>query len=147
MKVEHSSSSWANINRCLISLHDNHRSLDSVFTINIGNGMSTWFWHDRWLNGSILRENFPRLYALETEKSCVVADRRFDISWNWKWRRMPRGGAEEAQLTLMLASLTQVALTDSQDHWICPGSPLSTYSVKFVRNPLVLNSNGLRKTY
>ncbi|XP_071714912.1 uncharacterized protein [Rutidosis leptorrhynchoides] len=59
---------------------------------------------------------------------------------------MSRGGVEE-QLTLMLASLTHVAFTDCQDHWICPGSLLSTYYVKFVRKLLVLNSNGLRKTY
>ncbi|CAL5381019.1 unnamed protein product [Camellia sinensis] len=38
------------------------------FKISVGNGRRTQFWYDAWLTNRGLKENFPRLYSLSTEK-------------------------------------------------------------------------------
>jgi hypothetical protein len=42
-------------------------------TITLGNGNKSKFWHDRWLNGSPLKELYPSLYQLATRKNRSVA--------------------------------------------------------------------------
>lgn len=42
---------------------------------NVGNDDSTSFWDDLWYGDISLKNHFPRVYALEVEKCCVVKDR------------------------------------------------------------------------
>jgi len=57
----------------------------------IGNGMGAYFWKDRWLAGGVLRDLFPRLYAISTQKNIMVAELWIGggMEWNWefRWRR------------------------------------------------------------
>ncbi|GJT41089.1 hypothetical protein Tco_0940954 [Tanacetum coccineum] len=60
--------------------------------------MKTSFWAYPWCpNGLILKDALPRLFALETQKDCKVADRWkcSNGTWggNWSWRLHPRGRA------------------------------------------------------
>lgn len=58
----------------------------------VGNGENTSFWNDRWMSdGSRLRDRFSRLFSLEVNKKCSVAER---LRWvkdrlvgQWDWRR------------------------------------------------------------
>ncbi|GJV33534.1 RNA-directed DNA polymerase [Tanacetum coccineum] len=43
--------------------------------IRVGNGTSTQFWNDTWTGDAQLRHMFPRIYALEGNKICTVADK------------------------------------------------------------------------
>ncbi|GJS14768.1 RNA-directed DNA polymerase, eukaryota [Tanacetum coccineum] len=45
------------------------------------------------------KRSFPRLYALELKKGITVADKLIDASFVASFRRNPRGGVEEEQLT------------------------------------------------
>lgn len=64
---------------------------------------------------------FPRLYALEGDRDCLLSDRwkNTNGTWNgsWNWRIVPRGlSISELQvLTSSLAGLTLVV--DAQDVW------------------------------
>ncbi|GJR01855.1 hypothetical protein Tco_0524839 [Tanacetum coccineum] len=49
----------------------------SVMKRKIGDGMSTLFWHDVWINDTLLAQQFPRLFLLEEFKNAMVGDR-----WN-----------------------------------------------------------------
>ncbi|GJS40309.1 RNA-directed DNA polymerase, eukaryota [Tanacetum coccineum] len=51
--------------------------------LNMGNGESTTFWEDRWLEGSVLKDIFPRLYVLETNKKVSVGDKLKDFRYVW----------------------------------------------------------------
>ncbi|KAL8475034.1 hypothetical protein ACS0TY_031453 [Phlomoides rotata] len=57
----------------------------------MGNGMSTYFWYDKWVGESSLRESFPRLYSLCTNKEVKVGESGcwVDDIWQWSlsWRR------------------------------------------------------------
>ncbi|KAI3778675.1 hypothetical protein L2E82_08058 [Cichorium intybus] len=41
----------------------------------LGQGDKTFFWKDRWLCDSALKDMFPRLYSMESSKKCLVLDR------------------------------------------------------------------------
>ena len=67
----------------------------SLCPMRLGNGMSTDFWHGRWLAGGFLAEVFPRVYALEVHRFISVGD-RFRLGWSLDvLRRLPRGGVEQ----------------------------------------------------
>nr|GFB59929.1 RNA-directed DNA polymerase, eukaryota, reverse transcriptase zinc-binding domain protein [Tanacetum cinerariifolium] len=43
--------------------------------IKVGNGNSTSFWVDKWCIEGVLKDRFPRMYALELDKNVTVADK------------------------------------------------------------------------
>ncbi|KAL4573885.1 hypothetical protein LXL04_020706 [Taraxacum kok-saghyz] len=61
-----------------------------------GNGDETSFWKDPWISEQLLMEKFLRLYNMEEEKLCTVADRirNQEINWNRKMENL-RGRLEE----------------------------------------------------
>ncbi|KAL8456642.1 hypothetical protein ACS0TY_034759 [Phlomoides rotata] len=49
----------------------------------VGNGMDTRFWLDKWVDGTSLKDRFPRLFQIENNPFCKVADSNLDV-WRWK---------------------------------------------------------------
>ncbi|GJV26892.1 hypothetical protein Tco_1383340 [Tanacetum coccineum] len=56
----------------------------SVLKKHVGNGASTRFWEDLWLDCQLLSSHFPRLYALENFKNVAISDRWNDVAWFWQ---------------------------------------------------------------
>ncbi|KAJ9551049.1 hypothetical protein OSB04_015094 [Centaurea solstitialis] len=95
---------------------------DSIFR-KIANGKHSKFWEDCWLAAGVkLRSLFPRLFALDVNGSCSVAD-RFVVDngvwkWNGSWRSPPRGRACR-ELEDLSRLVEKVQLTpDASDRWI-----------------------------
>ncbi|KAL8511492.1 hypothetical protein ACS0TY_018045 [Phlomoides rotata] len=59
----------------------------------MGNGMSTYFWYDKWVGESSFSESFPILFSLCTNKEVKVGESGclVDGVWQWSpsWRRDP----------------------------------------------------------
>ncbi|XP_071704421.1 uncharacterized protein [Rutidosis leptorrhynchoides] len=57
------------------------------FTKSIGNGADTAFWNEVWVGNNKLRDLYPRLYRLETEKNAIMlAEVRLgDEKYKWIW--------------------------------------------------------------
>ena len=59
--------------------------------VNVGNGSSVQFWHDRWCEVGVLKRVFPRLFTLSLQKSLRVSQMGswHESSWSWHliWRR------------------------------------------------------------
>lgn len=49
--------------------------MDGILQRRIGSGIDIKFWKDRWI-GKPLAYRFPRLFQLELDNDCKVADRR-----------------------------------------------------------------------
>nr|GEV46646.1 RNA-directed DNA polymerase, eukaryota, reverse transcriptase zinc-binding domain protein [Tanacetum cinerariifolium] len=47
----------------------------SLCVRKVGNGVSCRFWEDSWCGNQPLKIQFPRIYLLELEKNCSIADR------------------------------------------------------------------------
>ena len=57
----------------------------------VGNEKQTLFWHDTWIGDLCLKEKFPRLYVLSSQKNHVISwcgfwD-GFEWVWSFQWRR------------------------------------------------------------
>jgi len=72
----------------------------------VGDGQSVKFWDDRWVEGQVLKETFPRLFIISEFKDSLVGDLadlghiRSDgsYSWNLVWHR--KGFEWEKQLEM-----------------------------------------------
>jgi len=95
--------------------------IDNI-TRQVGDGMSTLFWVDPWLEGKPLCQMFVRLYELAENKLDMVAD-MFARGWGvngeaWKWRRRLFAWEEEL-LGECVGRLTNFSLqVDRVDKWI-----------------------------
>ncbi|GKG41827.1 hypothetical protein Tco_0473578, partial [Tanacetum coccineum] len=47
----------------------------------------------------VLKQRYPRLYALEVKKTVDVASKPSHENLTWSFRRAPRSGVEQDQLT------------------------------------------------
>ncbi|XP_071691746.1 uncharacterized protein [Rutidosis leptorrhynchoides] len=62
----------------------------------LGDGSGTKFWLDKWCGEATLKDSFPRLFRLESNKEARVSDlinhecKPFILNWSWvstpKWR-------------------------------------------------------------
>ncbi|GJR07612.1 RNA-directed DNA polymerase, eukaryota, reverse transcriptase zinc-binding domain protein [Tanacetum coccineum] len=99
----------------------------------LGNGDSTLLWDDPWHVEGILKDRFPRVYALETFKSVTVGDKLAHPSLSHSFRRMPRGGAELSQFVEFTEMMQQVILAPVSDRWTWTLNNSGEFSVASVR--------------
>ncbi|GKA46649.1 hypothetical protein Tco_0739532 [Tanacetum coccineum] len=77
-----------------------------------------------------LKLTYPRLFLLELDKNISIADNLRDTSLISSFRRMPRGGIEEDQVTRLRNSLDHVILSQSLDRWVWNLESSGDFSVK-----------------
>ncbi|GKC45716.1 RNA-directed DNA polymerase, eukaryota, partial [Tanacetum coccineum] len=117
---------WVKWNSCLagkamggLVSHLQAKGID-LFTLcgrSVGDGNSTSFWGDNWCGTRPLKDFFPRVYALDENKLCTVAQRINIEDWSFVLRRPPRGGAQSNQLDELIQVTRDVVLSDSTDGW------------------------------
>ncbi|GJT34255.1 hypothetical protein Tco_0924674, partial [Tanacetum coccineum] len=91
------SSLWKSILNEVKSLKAQGVDLISHCKIRVGNGMHTSFWNDCWIDDSMLKHLFPRLFALETIKDISVAD-KFRVPITCSFRRPVFEGVKAQRL-------------------------------------------------
>ncbi|GJS62440.1 RNA-directed DNA polymerase, eukaryota [Tanacetum coccineum] len=129
------SSIWNTIIREINILKSQGVDLISHCKIRVGNGMSTQFWNDTWVGDTQLRYMFPRIYALEVNKVCTVAD-KLQGSVALSLRRTVRGGVEAHQLDILQNLIGSTILTNLEDRWVWDLNGEGVFRVKDVRNLL-----------
>lgn len=101
----------------------------------VGDGKNTSFWEDRWLGGNLrLRDMFPRLFSLETEKHCLIASRLNTVNnvntgvWSWRRRLFVW---EEKQVEELTNLVNRYSLnSEKADGWSWSFSKGTNYTVK-----------------
>nr|GEZ29494.1 RNA-directed DNA polymerase, eukaryota [Tanacetum cinerariifolium] len=83
-------SSWLSIIWEIHSLKDRGVDLLYHYCIHVGNGLRTSFWKEVWIGDIPHCVLFPRIYALEENKDCSVAEKLYSVSSSL--RRPVRGG-------------------------------------------------------
>ncbi|GKF24169.1 hypothetical protein Tco_0076491, partial [Tanacetum coccineum] len=86
-------------------------------TKKLGNGADTYFWEDLWHGDMVLKQRYPRLYALEVKKTVDVASKLSQENLTWSFRRAPRSGVEQDQLTDLTTYMEGVVLGVTPDRW------------------------------
>ncbi|GKC25373.1 putative RNA-directed DNA polymerase, eukaryota, reverse transcriptase zinc-binding domain protein [Tanacetum coccineum] len=65
-------STWIAILKAVSNLNDKGIDLLSACTRSVGNGKSIRFWDDSWCGDKPLKDVFPRIFALDNDKRCMV---------------------------------------------------------------------------
>ncbi|GKE67653.1 hypothetical protein Tco_1521814, partial [Tanacetum coccineum] len=100
---------------------------------NTGNGADTSFWEDVWRGNGAFKSLYPRIYALETCKNVTVAVKMSHENVGYSFCRITRGGIEQVQFLVFLASMEGVALVDMRDRWVWSLAGSGEFSVAYVR--------------
>ncbi|GJZ20000.1 RNA-directed DNA polymerase, eukaryota, reverse transcriptase zinc-binding domain protein [Tanacetum coccineum] len=123
------SSCWTSIVREVEVLKQQGVNFFEYLQLNMGNGESTTFWEDRWLEGSVLKDIFPRLYVLETNKKVSVGDKLKDFRLDSSFRRKARGGIEQVQYEALFDMVNSISLTPKNDMYVWSLSIQENFSV------------------
>ncbi|GJU61200.1 RNA-directed DNA polymerase, eukaryota, reverse transcriptase zinc-binding domain protein [Tanacetum coccineum] len=86
---------WSTLIQEMESLKKKDIDLFSYMQKKLGNGVDTSFWNDAWRGEMKLKHKFPRIYALELNKTISVADKLAQDNLSNTLRRCPRGGIED----------------------------------------------------
>ncbi|GKB64716.1 hypothetical protein Tco_0920902 [Tanacetum coccineum] len=112
------SSCWTSIVREVEVLKQQGVNFFEYLQLNMGNGESTTFWEDRWLEGSVVKDIFPRLYVLETNKKVSVGDKLKDFRLDSSFRQKARGGIEQVQYEELSDMVNLISLTLKNDRYV-----------------------------
>ncbi|GJV87453.1 hypothetical protein Tco_1531391 [Tanacetum coccineum] len=128
-------------------MHEKHIVKYTYMRKSIKNGLGTRFWMDLWVSDLILKENFPRLYVLETNKNCLIHDRWENGQWIWSWlRNISNGGRTCQQLQDMQNELQSLELNNQEDAWKWHLAKDGVFSVSCTRkhiDNILLNSEDI----
>nr|GEV69514.1 RNA-directed DNA polymerase, eukaryota, reverse transcriptase zinc-binding domain protein [Tanacetum cinerariifolium] len=111
-------SPWLDIVREINVLRSKGIDFLSLIRKKVSNGEDTLFWENSWFDGISLKQQFPRLYSLESAKHINVAEKMNHTSLSWSYRRDPRGGIEEEQQNMLFSRISGVILPNMRDRWI-----------------------------
>nr|GFD12336.1 RNA-directed DNA polymerase, eukaryota, reverse transcriptase zinc-binding domain protein [Tanacetum cinerariifolium] len=86
-----------------------------LIRLKLRNGDSSSFWEDKWYAGGVIKELFPRLYALELHKHATVRMKLMAPSLDNSFRRRVRSGAEKSQFNYLLEIVQVINLVPCED--------------------------------
>ncbi|GJZ01857.1 RNA-directed DNA polymerase, eukaryota [Tanacetum coccineum] len=135
IKQSHSSI-WLDIVRETIILKNKGTDLCGFIHKKMGNGIDTSFWNDVWKGDTAFKFLYPRIYALESCKNIMVAEKMSHETLVFSLRRDPRGGIEQEQFGQLLANVEGTVLANSCDRWVWSKEGSGDFSVASARRTI-----------
>ena len=125
---------WKQFCNKILNHEGSKKLLESGIRMKIGNGEGALFWHDSWLNNSVLKNQFPRLFLIaRLPLATVAAMARINSSgcqWIIPWIR-PLRVRDLEEWDLLHQLLLQVSFqAEKEDSMIWEPSRSGSYSVK-----------------
>ncbi|GJR30321.1 RNA-directed DNA polymerase, eukaryota, reverse transcriptase zinc-binding domain protein [Tanacetum coccineum] len=111
-------------------------NLLNCMQMKLGNGDKTAFWEDKWIGNTVLKDLYPRIYALETCKYVKVGTKLAQSGLDFSLRRKPMGGVEHEQYEALLVQVHDVNLVPLLDRWKWLLESSGDFSVASVRKML-----------
>nr|GEW23760.1 RNA-directed DNA polymerase, eukaryota, reverse transcriptase zinc-binding domain protein [Tanacetum cinerariifolium] len=126
-------SCWMNIVNEISVLKNQGVNVFDFMQLKLGNGNTTAFWEDNWIGGNVLKDLYPRIYALETCKWVTVSKKLTDSSLDNSFRRKTRGGVEHVQYNALSDMVHAVTLVPLSDRWVWSLKSSGEFSMASVR--------------
>nr|GEV50238.1 RNA-directed DNA polymerase, eukaryota [Tanacetum cinerariifolium] len=124
---------WTTIVNEIRILSDQGVNVLKFMRLKLGNGDMASFWNDNWSGGCVLKDLYPRLYALENGKSVNVCTKLSDPSMDYSFPRKTRGGAEQEQLDTLMDLVSTVNFVSMGDRWVWTLGSSGEFSVASLR--------------
>lgn len=133
---------WENIVSLGRVLDSSGVQFSSSFGNKLGDGSSTLFWLDIWVDSRRLCDRFPRLFRLDKDPNVIVADRGRLVDgnwvWVWDWTRNPRGRVVNELSVLYNLIQNTCPVSDRRDKWWWKMDDNGEFSVKKLRDIIEL---------
>nr|GEW96729.1 RNA-directed DNA polymerase, eukaryota, reverse transcriptase zinc-binding domain protein [Tanacetum cinerariifolium] len=133
-------SCWTNIVNEIKILRRQGVNVLNFMQLKLGNGDIIAFWDDNWIGGGVLKDLYPRIYALKTCKMVNVSTKLNDSSLNNSFRRRTRGGVEQAQYDAIFDLLNAVTLVPMADRWVWSLESSREFSVASIRKKVKIDA-------
>ncbi|GJR07150.1 RNA-directed DNA polymerase, eukaryota [Tanacetum coccineum] len=104
--------------------------------LKLGNGENTRFWVDNWYEGGVIKELFPRMFALELNKNATVSSKLNASSLDNSFRRKARSGIEEMQLNSLAEISRMTTLVPCEDRYVWTLESDGVFSVASIRKEI-----------
>nr|GFA07471.1 RNA-directed DNA polymerase, eukaryota, reverse transcriptase zinc-binding domain protein [Tanacetum cinerariifolium] len=124
---------WTSIIKEARSLKGTCINVLDLIRLKLGNVDSSSFWEDKWYADGVIKELFPRLYALELHKHATVRMKLKAPSLDNSFRRRVRSGAEESQFYSLLEIVQVINLVPCEDRYFWSLESEGDYSVASIR--------------
>ena len=124
---------WTNIVQEVKQMQNQGVNFFEYIRLKLGNGDNTLFWEDKWCEGGVLKDLFPRLYSLELLRKSTVSVKLSEFSLENSFRRKVRSGVEETQLSDLYQLISTVTLTPSVDRYVWSLENSGEFSVASIR--------------
>ncbi|GJZ68261.1 RNA-directed DNA polymerase, eukaryota [Tanacetum coccineum] len=131
--MERRPSCWMSIIKEMDVLKTKGIDLMNHMRIKVGKGESTSFWEDKWCDDGVLKDRYPRAFALENCKSIKVATKLSQPEFSHSFRRLPRGGCEQNQVNELEDLMRLVVLSPIEDRWMWGLENSGLFSVASIR--------------
>nr|GFA18750.1 RNA-directed DNA polymerase, eukaryota, reverse transcriptase zinc-binding domain protein [Tanacetum cinerariifolium] len=95
---------------------------------------STWTSIVQEFHTGLLKDLFPRVYALEQSKHITVANKVSSTCLSFSFRRCPRGGREREQFERLIDVTKDVLINDDKDRWEWALDKNKEFLVSSIRN-------------
>jgi hypothetical protein len=121
---------WKDV--CSIGTNLNNNWFAQNVVKKLGNGTLTSFWEDTWVGNLPLKDLFPRLFSISTQKEATVAElyaNNENGHWNFTWRRSFFVWEDEL-LDQLRDMINPVNLSEVVDRWGWLPENGDTYTVK-----------------
>ncbi|GJX71458.1 RNA-directed DNA polymerase, eukaryota [Tanacetum coccineum] len=104
--------------------------------LKLGNRENTRFWVDNWYEGGVIKELFPRMFALELNKNATVSSKLNASSLDNSFRRKARSGIEEMQLNSLAEISRMTTLVPCEDRYVWTLESDGVFSVASIRKEI-----------
>nr|GFA30585.1 RNA-directed DNA polymerase, eukaryota [Tanacetum cinerariifolium] len=115
-----SGSCWLAIVDEVRALHKKGVYVFDFMNLKLGNGEMVKFWLDRWFEGGILKDLFPRMFALENMKELILLGAVL-------------GGIEHTQFSRLVELVQSISLMPINDRWVWNLESSGEFSVAYIR--------------
>nr|GEW11130.1 RNA-directed DNA polymerase, eukaryota [Tanacetum cinerariifolium] len=126
-------SCWMNIANEISVLKNQGVNVFDFMRLKLGNRDTTAFWEDNWIGGNVLKDLYPRIYALETCKSMTVNKKLTDSSLDNSFHHKTRGRVEQVKYNALSDLVHAVTLVPLSDRWVWSLKSSGEFSVASVR--------------
>jgi len=110
-------------------------------TMQVGNGKSTSFWHDKWCGLVSLADKFPELYQINVEQKCLVEEMKRK-NWRPSFRRWLHEDLQN-KYTQLLDIVFRYSLNSDKDYARWDWEKSSIFSLKSTCKHLCRHDYGL----
>ena len=112
---------WNSITSIKNVIASNNLNLENLFQRDIANGDGIRFWLDVWNGDDTLANRFPRLAALDTNRTCSIKERITRTANGYQfcgsWRRNIREGREAREIEEVENLCKTIPNTDEEGGW------------------------------